>query len=167
MPLVDFSQLPDDARVWVFGSDRPLNDSQRTRLLAIVDDHLARWTAHGAPLTCAREWTENQFLTIGVDQRTEGASGCSIDALFHTLQQLERDLDISLVGGGRVFYRTRNGDVNAVDREEFFGLAERGAISRETPVFDTTVTTLGDWRSRFEGPAAGSWHGQLLPADGR
>lgn len=164
MGIVDFNQLPDDARVWVFGSDRPLNDQQRARLLATVDDHLAQWKAHGSPLTCARVWTENQFLTIGVDQRTEGASGCSIDALFRTLQQLERELGLSLVGGGRVFYRTRNGDVNAVDREEFYGLAERGAITRNTPVFDTTVMTLGDWRARFEGPAEASWHGQLLPA---
>jgi hypothetical protein len=164
MPLVDFKQLPDDARVWVFGSDRPLDDTQRTRLLATVDEYLAQWKAHGSPLTCAREWTENQFLTIGVDQRTEGASGCSIDALFRTLQQLERELGLSLVGGGRVFYRTSSGRVNAVDREEFFGLAERGTVTRGTPVFDTTVTTLGDWRERFEGPAAGSWHGQLFPA---
>jgi len=29
MPLVDFKQLPDDARVWVFGSDKPLNAQQR------------------------------------------------------------------------------------------------------------------------------------------
>ena len=165
MPLVDFKQLPDDARVWVFGSDRPLSDDQRARLLTIVDAYLAQWKAHGAPLTVAREWTENQFLTIGVDQHTEGASGCSIDALYRTLQELERELNVSLVGGGRVFYRTRNGEVNAVDREEFFGLAERGAITRRTQVFDTTVTTLGDWRSRFEGPAAQSWHGQLLPAE--
>lgn len=166
MALVDFEELPDDARVWVFGSDRPLNDVQRARLLAVVDDHLARWTAHGAPLTCAREWTENRFLTIGVDQRNEGASGCSIDALYRTLQQLERELGAALVGGGRIFYRTRNGDVNAVDREEFFGLAERGAITGRTRVFDTTVTTLGEWRARFEGPASGSWHSELLPAGG-
>jgi hypothetical protein len=165
MPLVDFKQLPDDARVWVFGSDRPLDDKQQARLFAIVDEYLAQWKAHGAPLTVAREWTENQFLTIGVDQRTEGASGCSIDALYRTLQLLERELGVSLVGGGRVFYRTRNGEVNAVDREEFFGLAERGAVTRRTTVFDTTVTTLGAWRSRFEGPAAESWHGQLLPAE--
>lgn len=165
MALVNFKELPDDARVWVFGSDRPLSDEQRARLFAVVDDHLALWKAHGAPLTCAREWTENQFLTIGVDQRSEGASGCSVDALYRTLQQLERELGVSLVGGGRVFYRTRNGDVNAVDREEFFGLAERGAINRRTRVFDTTVTTLGDWRARFEGPAAGSWHNQLLPTE--
>ena len=164
MGLVDFKQLPDDARVWVFGSDRPLNDQQRARLLATVDDHLAQWKAHGSPLTCARAWTENRFLTIGVDQRTEGASGCSIDTLFRTLQELERELGLSLVGGGRVFYRTRTGDVHAVDREEFYGLAERGAITRNTPVFDTTVTTLGDWRARFEGPAEASWHGQFLPA---
>lgn len=165
MPLVEFKQLPDDARVWVFGSDKPLNDKQRAQLLSTVDDYLAQWKAHGAALTVAREWTENQFLTIGVDQRTEGASGCSIDALYRTLQQLERELGVSLVGGGRVYYRTRNGDVNAVDREEFFGLGERGAITRRTKVFDTTVTTLGDWRSHFEVPAAESWHGQLLPAE--
>lgn len=164
MGLVDFKQLPDDARVWVFGSDKSLNAEQRARLLAIVDEYLAQWKAHGSPLTSAREWTEDRFLTIGVDQRTEGASGCSIDALFRALQQLEREFDVSLVGGGNVFYRTRNGDVNAVDREEFFGLAERGAITRHTPVFDTTVMTVGDWRARFEGPAEGSWHGQLLPA---
>jgi hypothetical protein len=163
MPLVDFNTLPDDARVWVFGSDRPLSDDQSTRLLATVDGYLAQWKAHGAPLTCARAWTEQRFLTIGVDQHTEGASGCSIDALFHALQQLEREMGVSLVGGGRVFYRTRNGDVHAVDREEFFGLAERGAITGATRVFDTTVTALGDWRSRFEGPASDSWHGQMLP----
>jgi hypothetical protein len=167
MPRVEFQQLPDDARVWVFGSVRPLNEAQCARLLAIVDDYLDQWHAHGAPLASSREWTEQHFLTIGVDERAAGASGCSIDALYRTLQQLERELGVSLVGGGRVFYRTRNGEVHAVDREEFFGLAERGAITGTTPVFDTTVTTLGEWRKRFEGPAAESWHGQLLPTEHR
>lgn len=164
MPLVDFDTLPDDARVWVFGSDCLLNDAQRVTLLSTVDDYLGQWKAHGAPLTCARDWRHHRFLTIAVDQRSAGASGCSIDGLFRAVQGIESKLGASLVGGGRMFYRTRNGDVNAVDRDEFSGLAERGAISRETTVFDPTVTTLGDWRARFETTAGESWHAAILNA---
>ena len=36
MPVVAFDQLPDDARVWIFASDRPLRDAERDALLADV-----------------------------------------------------------------------------------------------------------------------------------
>lgn len=163
MPLVDFDRLPDDARVWVFGSDQPLDERQRARLLGAVDAYLAQWKAHGAPLTCARSWRDDRFLTVGVDQRSAGASGCSIDALFRVLQELEQALGASLVGGGRVFWRDRDGEVRSADRGDFMELAERGEIRRDTLVFDLTVTSLRDRRERFERPAAESWHGQLLP----
>lgn len=163
MPLVEFDHLPDDARVWVFGSDRPLDERQRARLLEAVDAYLAQWKAHGAPLTCARSWRDDRFLTVGVDQRSAGASGCSIDALFRVLQGLERELGTSLVSGGRVFWRD-GADVRSADRGDFMELAGRGEIGRDTMVFDLTVTSLDDWRQRFERRAADSWHGQLLPA---
>ena len=42
-----------------------------------VDAFLDQWNAHGSALTCAREWRDDRFLAIGVDQSTAGASGCS------------------------------------------------------------------------------------------
>lgn len=167
MPIVPFESLPDDARVWVFGAERALTAAEATRLLGVTDAHLERWAAHGAPLTSARDWREDRFLTIAVDQRTAGASGCSIDALFRQLQQLERELSLSIVGGGRVFYRDGAGVVQAVDRAELTTLAERGVVTAETVAFDPTVQTLGTWRSGFERRARDSWHGQLLPAAAR
>ena len=164
MPIVPFDSLPDDARVWVFGTDRALTAPEATRLLDIVDSYLARWAAHGEPLTSARSWRDDRFLTIAVDQRTAGASGCSIDALFRQLQDLERALGLTIVGGGRVFWRDDRGVVQGADRSAFTELAERGTVSRETPVFDPTVTTLGAWRAGFERPARESWHAELMPA---
>lgn len=164
MPIVPFDSLPDDARVWVFGAERPLTPAESARLRGVTDAHLERWAAHGAPLTSARDWRDDRFLTIAVDQRTAGASGCSIDVLFRQLQALERELSLSIVGGGRVFYRDAAGEVRAVDRAEFSTLAETGAVTPETIVFDPTVTTLGAWRAGFERPARQSWHGQLMPA---
>jgi len=163
MPIVPFDTLPDDARVWVFGTDRALGAAEAARLLSVVDAHLARWAAHGTPLASARDWRDDHFLTIAVDQRTAGASGCSIDALFHQLQDLERSLGVSIVGGGRIFYRDETGAVRATDRSTFSDLADRGALTMDTIVFDPTATTLGSWRSGFERRASESWHGQLLP----
>lgn len=163
MPIVPFDSLPDDARVWVFGTDRALDIAEASRLLGVVDSYLSRWAAHGTPLASARDWRDDHFLTIAVDQRTAGASGCSIDALFHQLQDLERALGIAIVGGGRIFYRDAQGTVHATDRATFADLAERGAVAPGTPVFDPTVTTLGTWRAGFERRASESWHAQLMP----
>ena len=164
MPLVDFSTLPDDARIWVFGATAPLDDVDGAKLLAAVDAYLFQWKAHGHPLTCGREWREERFLVIGVDQRTEGASGCSIDGLFRTLQGLEKAVGASLVGGGNVFFRDTLGLVHGIPRADFELLSKQGAVGAATPVFDTTVTTRGDYRARFERAAGGSWHAALLTA---
>ena len=163
MPRVSFESLPPSARIWIFAAERPIRGSAAQRLLGAVDDHLDRWNAHGYPLTCGREWTEDRFLTIGVDQSTAGASGCSIDGLFRMLKGLEAELGTPMVGGGTVFYRDPAGPIVAVSRDEFSELASDGAVRRNTHVFDLTVPTVGEWRSRFETEAERSWHANLLP----
>jgi hypothetical protein len=162
MPAVSFTDLPDDSRVWVFASSDPLSGDKATTLLSAVDSYLDQWAAHGLPLTCARDWRDDHFLAIAVDQRDAHASGCSIDGLFRTLQKLEATLGTKLIGGGRVFYRTRDGAVACVSRGDFTVHAAKGAIAADTPVFDTSVTTAADYRARFEQPASATWHAQLL-----
>src|SRR6478752_3735425 len=118
MPIVSFAALPDSARVWVFASEKPLAGAVADTLLASVDDFLSEWRAHGVPLRCGRDWRDDRFLAIGVDVTEENASGCSIDGLFRTLQQLERAVGSRLVGGGRVFYRGP-AEVETTSRSEF------------------------------------------------
>lgn len=162
MPIVSFDSLPDEARVWVFGSDRALTGDDAERLLSEVDRFLAQWKAHGIPLTSARDWRNEHLLTIGVDSTREGASGCSIDGLFRVLQAVERPLSARLVGGGRVFYRDPTGEVRCVPRDRLRELVTTGVLTGDTVVFDTGLTTAGEWRARFEAPARATWLGELL-----
>lgn len=156
MPIVSFDSLPDSARLWVFASDTPLDGAPADTLLAEVDAFLAGWKAHGVPLRCARDWRDERFLAVGVDVNEENASGCSIDGLFRALQQVQREIGAQLVGGGRVFYRGAAG-VETTSREDFVARVKRGAIVASTPVFDTSLTDAGAWRSRFEQPAGLGW----------
>lgn len=164
MPLVPFASLPPDARVWVFAASRPLTDDEAAGLLAPVDAYLAQWKAHGDPLTVGREWRDARFLVVGVDQRAAGASGCSIDALYRTLQQLEGPLGTSLVAGGRVFWRASDGSVQGGTRDTFAAAAARGEVTRTTIVFDTNVVSAAQYAEGFVRAAGESWHAHLLPA---
>lgn len=164
MPLMPFAALPDEARVWVFSAAAPVTGAAAQLLLQRVDEHLSQWRAHGVPLVCAREWRDDRFLAIGVDEAASNASGCSIDALFHALRDLESQLGTSLVGNGAVYWRDAHGVVQVADRPTFRAAAAAGALTVDTPVFDPTITSVGAWRREFEKPARDSWHARLLPA---
>jgi hypothetical protein len=162
MPIVPFDSLGDDSRVWVFGSARKLTDKESASLLTRVDEFLTDWKAHGEPLNAGRMFSENRFLTIAVDQHTAYASGCSIDGLFRSLKDLETEFGTSLVDRSLVYYSDEQG-AQAVDRDEFSRLAATGKVRGDTPVFDPTVTQLGEWRARFQSRAENSWHAGLFP----
>jgi hypothetical protein len=161
MPLTEFDKLPADSRVWVFAADGVLSESDTETLLAAVDEFLATWNAHGHPLRAGRDLREGRFLAIGVDQSTEGASGCSIDGLFRTLRDTQSDIGGNLLQGGRIFWRDDDGTIRSGTRAEFTSSA-----AHDTLVFDTTVATTGAWRDSFEHAARDGWHAQLLRAAG-
>lgn len=158
MPMVPFSQLPDHSRLWVFASERPLEADAAARLLDAVDAFLESWHAHHVPLTCARDWRHDQFLLVGADEQAAGVSGCSIDALVRTMKTLGQALGVSLIDHGAVHFR--DGDqVRRMTREAFSAAAATGQVTRDTQVFDNTVTSVGGLRAGgWERPAGTSWH---------
>lgn len=162
MPVVNFDQLPADARLWIFAADRALTPDEREALLGAVDGFLEDWKAHGVPLTVARDWRYDRFLLVGVDEAATGASGCSIDAMVNTLGRLERALAIQLLDHGPVLFR-QGEDIARLPRPDFAELARGGGVSPDTIVFNNTLTRVGELRDgRWETPARASWHARAF-----
>jgi len=159
MPQTAIANLPDDARVWVFGISPALDEAKSALVLNRIDAFLAEWAAHGQPITSSRDLIEGSFLVIAVDHDAE-TSGCSIDRMFGTLRQLESELGVQILDPNRVFFRHGDGRVDAITRADF-----RDRADAHTVVFDTIAERLGEIRSgRWERPAEKSWHRQLLRA---
>ena len=157
MARLDISQLPDDARIWIFGISPALDEQKSRELLRSVDDFLDRWTAHKMPIASARDVLYGSFLVIAVDKKSE-TSGCSIDKMFGLLKKLERDYGIAILESNRIFYRGGDGAVHAITRASF---RENG--DPHTVVFDTLSERLGELRSGvWERRALDSWHRTLL-----
>jgi hypothetical protein len=79
------------------------------------------------------------------------------------LRDLETVVGTTLVGGGTVYWRNAQGAVVSGPRAAFREAAAGGAVAAASQVFDTTVTTVGAYRSAFARTAADSWHAKLLP----
>jgi len=156
---VSIDQLSNDARTWIFGISPALDRQKSDLLLRRVEAFIDTWASHGTPITAAAEVKEGSFLVVAADERSE-RSGCSIDRMFATLRELERELGVQILDSTRVFYRDSDREVRAVGRSEF-----RNAADEETPVFDVTAERLGEVRQgAWERRAADSWHRQLLLA---
>lgn len=162
MPRIDFEQLPDHGRLWVFPLSRLLTDDEARRAMAVVDDFLGQWAAHGSPLRSARELRDGRFLLVGVDVDAEAPSGCSIDALVNRLRALGGEMGATFIDHGPVWFRSE-GEIRTATRPGFKSLAEAGEVTPDTPVFDTSLTKVAELRGGgLEKPARESWHGRAF-----
>ena len=115
------------------------------------------------PLLCSREWRDERFLAIAVDEAATGASGCSIDGLFRTIGRVQAQVGADLLASGRVAWRSADGQITVSSRAEFEAIAARGDAGADTPVYSTLADTVGEWRTQFARPANESWVRSLLP----
>jgi hypothetical protein len=158
---IPFSSLAPESRLWIFAAERALTPDEQTRVLAVVDEFLDQWRAHGRPLAAARDLRYGQFLLVGVDESAEGASGCSVDGMTRTLAALERQMGVEMLSHAPVLYRSAEGVVR-VPRPTFGERAKAGEVTPDTIVFDNSLTRVGDLAHKWEVPASASWHGKAF-----
>ena len=159
---VPFTELPDEARLWIFASPDALTPAASRELLARVDAFLEEWHAHGHPVVGGRDWRYDRFLMVAADEAATGVSGCSTDALFRIFKAAERELGISLLDGSLVWYREGN-EIRSATRADFRDRVRRGEVTQDTIVFDNTTSSVGAVRQgRWERPMRESWHGKAF-----
>ena len=103
--LVDFNTTDDQSRIWIYAAEQKLTNKQEEYIIKSISDHLQSWEAHKVPLTAGVTILENHFIIIALDESKNGASGCSIDTLQNTIQNLEKELSVSLLNRLNVFCR--------------------------------------------------------------
>lgn len=163
MSLVAFSELPSQARLWIFPADRPLTVDEQKTVVRAVEEGLSAWSAHGSPVRWGHHIAHDQFLVLGVDESQTELTGCSIDNAVGRIRELEQRLGLSFLDNDRVFYREGT-VIRCRTRSDFKSRVAAGEITSDTVVFDTVIRSLGAWREgRGELPFSQSWHARAFP----
>ena len=100
-----FNEMPANSRIWIYQSDRKLNDSELDQIKLKLTDFLKNWTAHGGDLKSSFEIKYNRFLIIALNEKSTKASGCSIDSCVHFIQKIEKDYGLNLLDKMNVAFK--------------------------------------------------------------
>lgn len=159
--LVDFKELPDSSRVWIYQANRSFTEVELIEIKNELNDFLNNWTAHGKDLKAGFEIKYNRFLIIGLDQSGQAATGCSIDASVHFIQHLEKKYKVELLDNMNVSFK--QGEYIAYKSLlDFKKMAKQKAISKNTIVFNNLVATKSEYLEHWEVPASESWHARFV-----
>lgn len=159
--LVDFNTLPEESRVWIYQANRSFSEQELQEIQAKLNIFIENWTAHGSDLQSGYLIKYNRFIVIGLNQKTNTATGCSIDASVYFIQQLEKEYHVDLMDKMNVSYK--QGDFVAYKTLlDFKQMAKDKAISKNTIVFNNLVTNIAEFNENWEVPASESWHSRFI-----
>lgn len=159
--LVDFNTLPEESRVWIYQANRSFNDDEISEIESKLDTFISNWTAHGADLQSGYIIKYRRFIVIAINQSLSTATGCSIDASVHFIQQLEKDYNVDLMDKMNVSYK--QGDFIAYKNlVDFKKMAKEKAVSKNTIVFNNLVNNIAEFNENWEVPASESWHARFM-----
>jgi len=159
--LVDFNTLPETSKVWIYQASRSFTESELEEITSKLDTFIKNWTAHGSDLQSGYEIKYKRFIILGLNQNMNVASGCSIDASVHFIQQLEQEYNVDLLDKMNVSYK--QGEFVAYKTlKDFRKMAKQKAVSKNTIVFNNLVTNIAEYKENWEVPASESWHNRFL-----
>ena len=156
-----FKQLPENSKVWVYQSNRELNDSEVQQIKSLINEFVRQWTSHSRNVIAAAIVVYKRFIILAADESAFSVSGCSIDSSIHFVKELEQQFNIGLFDRHTVAYRG-NEKINAVKQADFQQLIDNGLVNQDTVVFNNLVATVGDLNQNWEVPLSRSWHARVF-----
>ncbi len=159
---VEFDEMPDSARVWIFQSTNHIEVEQLEMVSARLLGFLEGWQAHGQSLKASFQVFYERFIVVALDEKSYQATGCSIDKLTHIILSMERDFKLTLLDRMQIAYRDE-GLIHTMPMAAFRSALENDELDAETIVFNNLVETKQELKDKWEVPVRNSWHKQMLP----
>lgn len=154
--IIDFKNIPDDSRIWVYQSNKDLSDSEIKIIKNKATLFLDNWKAHGKDLQASYLIKERRFLIIAVNEKYNPIGGCSIDYSLQLVNDISAKIKLDLLDRLLVNYRSEN-KIKSIKLSDLKNKIKNRIFSPETIIFNTTVKTKEELSSDFELKISSSW----------
>ncbi|WP_372793135.1 ABC transporter ATPase [Lutibacter sp.] len=159
--IIDFTQLPDDAKLWVFPSSRKFYAQEIAGIKEKIEGFLSEWDDQGILIRCSYKLEYDRFIIIAVDDSLNSLSLEAHNLLITFIQELEKELEVVLMDKMNVCYK-QGEFVQYKDLIEFKKMMKAKGVSQKTIVFDNMITTKVDFKYNWEINIMDSWLGRFL-----
>jgi hypothetical protein len=159
--------IPEDfnsnAKVWIYQSNRLLGIAEALQLESLLNDFVAGWESHGAAVKGYANLLFGQFIVFMADDSEAKICGRSIDSVARFVQELEKNLSISLMDRHALAFVVKD-KIQLLPLSQLKYSVENGFITPETLYFNNMVTDKESLLSKWLIPVKESWLAARIPA---
>jgi len=159
--LVDFQKLPDNAKVWIYQSNRKFYPTEIEELKTKIEVFLSSWKNADIDIIASYQFLYNRFIIFSVDETLDKLGIDAIDASVAFILQLQADYNIELLDKLNVCFK-QGEFVQYKELKEFKKLLKSKSISEKTIVFNNLINTKEELENNWEIPLEDSWHNRFL-----
>ncbi|MBL4652513.1 MAG: ABC transporter ATPase [Flavobacteriales bacterium] len=158
--MTNFNDLSSQSKTWIYTSEREFTSQEIELINNKAKDFIADWESHGKSVKGLIEIRYNRFIFIYADDQSDTLCGRATDSSVRFIQELEQELNISLMDRMLIAYKEEN-QITTTSLPDFQNLITEQKITENTTVFNCILTQKSELEN-WEVPAKNSWHKQLI-----
>ena len=152
---VPYNQISDNARIWIYQSDRAFNLDEKVDIENQLIDLCNNWNTHGTALHCSFQ-IHDWFICLFVDESEQEASGCSIDSSVAVINYIANQYHINFFERMNIAY-IEGENTKVLPLSDF-----KQILTPETLVYNNLVKSKAEYESQWKVSIKDSWLAKYL-----
>ena len=153
--LTLYSELPSHSKVFIYQSDKELNNKELSQIKNLLTDFSANWQTHGKPV-CNSFKLFNYFICFFVDESLYTTSGCSLDSMVGLIKSIGVKFNIDFFNRNNIAFidnmQTKLLSINDL----------KDLIYPDMIVYNNLVKTKSEFESSWKSPVRETWLSRYL-----
>ena len=158
--FVQHDTLSDDARVWVYPSNRKFYPQEIEGLTEKISDFVKNWKKEDTDFKASFQFLYQRFIVFYADENAI-LTNKDLDEVVAFIFQLQQEYEVELLDKMNVCFK-QGEFIQYKEVKEFKKLIKNKSVNAKTIVFDNLVQTKFDLENYWEVPITESWYDRFL-----
>ena len=159
--FVDYSEISDDAKVWIYPSSRKFYNTEIEALESSIKSFVENWQKEDENFKASYQFLYNRFIVLVVEYSETAISNAVIDASVSFILELQETYNVELLDKMNVCFK-QGEFIQYKELKDFKKLLKNKALTGKSIIFDNLVNNNYDFKNFWEMPIEDSWYNRFL-----
>lgn len=159
--IVDYSLIPEDARIWIYPSSRKFYASELEEVEHKIKTFIENWKSDDENFKVCYKFLYNRFIIFFTDSENSTLTNTDINTSVSFILQLQEDYKVELLDKMNVCFK-QGEFVQYKELKDFKKLLKNKAVTAKTIIFDNLITSKQDFENYWEVAIEDSWYRRFL-----
>ena len=149
------------SRVWIYQSDRTLNENEVNDIKIALNNFIQSWKSHGDQVKGYSNVYFDMFIVLMADESSVSVGGCSTDSSVRLIKEIEKKFNLNLFNRELLTFHT-NEKLIQVPLSQIEKSLEENIITGESLYFNNTILSKIDFETNWIISLKNSWLSRFL-----